>query len=673
MEISGNDGARTTPVGARLLAQIRAAAARYRAAGADRSEIERRRAAGSRYPDDDNLLQLRAARLVEQHEVPGQVLLATSPDETGPRLAERIIGATDDLQSLNFLARGMRAAACVARIWFSTGGPIQPQATGFLVSPSLLLTNHHVFPDAATARGAFAEFGAEMGIDNDLPTHTTRYTADPDTLFLTDERLDFSLVALTPGGDGRPAGQIFGYVGLIAADGKLVVGDPVNVIGHPEGRLKEIAIRQNRFTQRFDDFYQYETDTEPGNSGSPVFNDQWEAVALHHAGVPAHDASGAVLDLHDRPWRPEQGLAEVKWIANEGVRVSVILARLAALATDDAQRALLAELGPASGLGSAPAVSPTVPAPRPPGDAAALAAGTEAATEAVTAVGVTGRPGAFGGRVRLVFVHGRSQQGHDPEELRRTWAAGLNSGLTMAGLPTVDPQDVWFPFYGDRLVQVMESAQPVEPSLSGSGQELYGRLLDEAARRSGMPTSGRVAVTESIWDDVVGSVHEPLSWLAAHTGLDRLVIQTAFKDVAAYLDQDDTRNAVLDQVLAGMPADGPVVLVAHSLGTVVAMDLLTRLGPAAPVAGLITVGSPLGMEAVYTHLRVGGPHLPAIAGAWFNAWCPTDPVAIGCPLADEWSGLAAECTVSNPLDRPHDIGAYLGHREVATAIGRLLA
>lgn len=665
MEISGNDEARVAPVNELLVRQIRAAAGRYLAAAAERGEIDRRRAAGRRFPDEDDRLQLRAARLVEQHEVPGQVLLATSPEESGPRLAERIIGATNDLQSLNFLARGLRAAACVARIWYSTGGPVQPQATGFLVGPSLLLTNHHVFPDPATAGGAFAEFGAEMGIDNDLPVHTTRFTPDPDTLFLTDEELDFTLVALRPGGDGRPPGQIFGHLGLIAAEGKLVVGDPVNVIGHPDGRLKEIAIRDNRFTQRFDDFLQYETDTEPGNSGSPVFNDQWEAVGLHHSGVPAHDDSGAVLNLQGLPWQPEQGLAQIRWIANEGVRVSVILARLGALAANGEQRALLAQLGAGSGLGSAPTVRTGVPMPRSPVEAAPGA-------EAIVVTGMAGRPDAFGGRVRLVFVHGRSQQGHDPAQLRRGWAAGLNSGLTMAGLPTVDPEDVWFPFYGDRLVSVMESALPVEAPLSASAQGLYEQLLDEAARRAGMPAAGQVAVTESIWDHVVGTVHEPLGWIAAHTGVDRLVIRAAFRDVAAYLDHDDTRAAVLDQVLAGLPGSGPVVLVAHSLGTVVAMDLLTRLGPRLPVAGLITVGSPLGMDTVYSRLRVGGAHLPPIAGPWFNAWCPTDPVAIGCPLADDWSGLGAECAVANPHDRAHDIGAYLAHPEVATAIGRLL-
>ncbi|WP_406280076.1 trypsin-like serine peptidase [Embleya sp. NBC_00896] len=660
----------------RLTRQIRAAGARYRATEAVRVAIDERRAAGMRFPDDGGRLEQRAARLVERHEVPGRLLLATAPDEDGFRLAERIIGASNDLQSLNFLTRGVRAAACVARVWYSTGGPVQPQATGFLVAPRLLLTNHHVFPDAATARGAFAEFGAEMGIDNELPTNTTRFTPDPDTLFLTDEDLDFTLVAMRPGGDGRLPGQVFGRVALIAAEGKLVVGDPVNVIGHPDGRLKEIAIRENRFAQRFDDFLQYETDTEPGNSGSPVFNDQWEAVALHHSGVPAHDDAGAVLNLQGRPWEPAQGLAAIKWIANEGVRVSAILRRLGELAAGDAQRALLAELGPASGLGSAPGPRTALPAPR-----TAVAAGGGA--EAIAHAGVRGRAGAFGGRVQLVLVHGRSQQGRDPAVLRRSWAAGLNSGLTMAGLPTVDPEDAWFPFYGNRLAEVMESIEateaiesidsvaPVEASLSPSARVLYGRLLDEAARRAGMPAE-QVVANEGVWGGVVGAMRGPLGWIAAHTGVDRAVIKTAFRDVAAYLDANDTREAVLEQVLDCVPTSGSVVVVAHSLGTVVAMDLLPRLAGRVTVAGLVTAGSPLGLDTVYSRLRVGGPHLPPIAGPWLNVWCPTDPVAIGCPLTDDWSGLGAERVVANPHDRAHDIGAYLSHPEIATAIGRLL-
>ena len=50
---------------------------------------------------------------------------------------------------------------------------------------------------------------------------------------------------------------------------------------------------------------------------------------------------------------------------------------------------------------------------------------------------------------------------------------------------------------------------------------------------------------------------------------------------------------------------GEVVLVAHSLGTVVAYDVLHELGAAARVRRFVTLGSPLGIEEVQDHLRQG--------------------------------------------------------------------
>ncbi|WP_233508237.1 hypothetical protein [Spongiactinospora gelatinilytica] len=164
-----------------------------------------------------------------------------------------------------------------------------------------------------------------------------------------------------------------------------------------------------------------------------------------------------------------------------------------------------------------------------------------------------------------------------------------------------------------------------------------------------------------------------MSWLAGTTGLDRLVIAGIFGDVAAYLDDQRIREAVLDCVLQAMPQDGRLVLVSHSLGTVVAMDLLTRLGPRADVELLVTAGSPLGMDAVNRRLLAGGPRRPDRVARWVNTWCPLDPVAIACPLRGHWPGEPAEIPVANPASRAHDIEEYLAHPEVAQVIGTSLA
>ena len=74
----------------------------------------------------------------------------------------------------------------------------------------------------------------------------------------------------------------YGYIQL----DKVTVqrNDFVNIIQHPAGQFKKITLYHNIVTNTTDRIVQYLTDTMPGSSGSPVFNSQWEVVALHHSG-----------------------------------------------------------------------------------------------------------------------------------------------------------------------------------------------------------------------------------------------------------------------------------------------------------------------------------------------------------------------------------------------------
>ncbi|MFJ1567897.1 trypsin-like serine peptidase [Streptomyces erythrochromogenes] len=81
----------------------------------------------------------------------------------------------------------------------------------------------------------------------------------------------------------------FGSLPLKEAQGKAVIGELVSIIQHPNGEPKQLALRDDQIVDVLDDFVHYSADTARGSSGAPVFNDQWEVVALHHAavGVPA--------------------------------------------------------------------------------------------------------------------------------------------------------------------------------------------------------------------------------------------------------------------------------------------------------------------------------------------------------------------------------------------------
>jgi V8-like Glu-specific endopeptidase len=636
---------------------------RYRSTAPERAEIERRQAeTGTPVVDSAEQVRARAEHLLNSGAVSvGTIARALPGAETVSAVdLERILGAASEMQGVAFLSRGVRAARTVARIAIVQRGRRAGFGSGFLVGERLLLTNNHVLPDPATAAESFADFDFEVD-DEGLAKPVVRYQLAPEVLFLTNVDLDATLVAVKPGRDGRLPGAAQGWNRLIAQQGKIVTGEPVNIVGHPDARPKETALRDNALLNQLEDFLHYKTDTEPGNSGSPVFNDQWEVVALHHAGVPGAGGGG-------------------DWVANEGARVSVLLRWLDGITLPPPQDAVRSELGPQA----QPEEEPTVTGGATAGGRVEplSAQPVEAASGAIR--GGRGIPGRRVGARQIVFLHGRGQQGHDPATLRAEWAGGLARGLAAAGLPPLDAKDAWFPYYGDILAALtangreraaaealgagLTTAEAYAPD-DASARGLYAALIDEAAKRAGMPAGERAEAKEAgFLGGLVALLQRPLSWVANRSGLDDVVIAMIFRDVAVYLDREPVRAAVLSSVRETVPPDGEVVLVAHSLGTVVALDLLEQL-PGVTVRLLVTAGSPLGMDSVHKRLLAGGPKRPARVGTWLNAWAAADAVAIGCPLTDIWGDVHNVLT-QNRKDRAHDIDEYLSAAEVAREIGR---
>jgi endonuclease G len=236
---------------------------------------------------------------------------------------ERILGKSD-LMGINFLEIGTRAARAVCRIQVrDLFGRVQGYGTGFMVSPTLLLTNHHVLETLDSCRRSLAEFNFE---DDEMfvPKESKTFPLEPERFFHTSVELDFTLVAVRPSATDGSALTDFGHLRLRSDSGKSLVGEFLTIVQHPSGATKQVALRENKLIDVLPYFVHYSTDTMPGSSGSPAFNDQWEVVALHHAGVQKRDRRGRVLAKNGRLWKPEMGEDEIAWIANEGVRLSSI-------------------------------------------------------------------------------------------------------------------------------------------------------------------------------------------------------------------------------------------------------------------------------------------------------------------------------------------------------------
>ncbi|MEU3255369.1 serine protease [Streptomyces sp. NPDC006997] len=246
----------------------------------------------------------------------------------------------DDSLWLSFLSRGLTAARAVCRVvTMLPRRPVTPEGTGVLISPRLLLTNHHVVPEPQRAVG----MGAQLGYEHDdegreLPCEERPLA--PETFFFTvpTSDLDFTVVAL---GGNPPRSTV--CVPLIEQGGKVLKGEALNVVHHPGGERKRVSIRQNRLVSEDEFWLRYTSDTRRGSSGAPVFNDQWEMVALHHGGVPALDEEGHRITRTGEPWNRSMGEDAALYRWNEGARVSRIVRRFREADLPDGQWALLAE------------------------------------------------------------------------------------------------------------------------------------------------------------------------------------------------------------------------------------------------------------------------------------------------------------------------------------------
>lgn len=271
-----------------------------------------------------------------------------------PNGHERVIGESD-LLSINFLDRGRRCADAICRIKLPMDGG-HAYGTGFLVGPRLLLTNNHVIASPAEAAQAEAEFGYDHDLDG-VVRQPAQFNLDPRSLFFTSTELDVTLVAVAAFAESGVPLDRYGWLPLIPLSGKSVDGEWVSIIQHPGGQPKQIAIHASQIIKlppevegvNLAKFIHYSTDTEPGSSGAPVFNDQWQVVAIHHKAVPAP---------HQRVGAPP------KWVGNEGVRISAIFRLLERNRFEDEHAALaLDRIGRA--MGFAPLAQPELSALAP--------------------------------------------------------------------------------------------------------------------------------------------------------------------------------------------------------------------------------------------------------------------------------------------------------------------
>ncbi|MET4455579.1 hypothetical protein [Bradyrhizobium sp. RT3b] len=281
--------------------------------------------------------------------------------------------------------------------------------------------------------------------------------------------------------------------------------------------------------------------------------------------------------------------------------------------------------------------------------------------------------------MRMLLVHGRSQGGKDAVKLKSEWLTALKFGLELKGLTLPSDATVDFPFYGDRLDEfVRQFDLPADPAIIPKGSPAFEEFAAfrrdvavDLQAKAGIPD---IAVQAEYRGGTTEKGVENWEWVQAIirlldrniTGISQTTIEVFLRDVFLYTRRHAVSSAI-DAIVRDMFAENTAVVVGHSLGSVVAYNVLRAAEHKVPF--YVSVGSPLAIRAIRKSLS---PICnPTGAGGWHNIYDNRDVVAL-YPLDknnfDVEPSIKNYGSVQNNTSNRHGIVGYLNDANTAEII-----
>lgn len=290
--------------------------------------------------------------------------------------------------------------------------------------------------------------------------------------------------------------------------------------------------------------------------------------------------------------------------------------------------------------------------------------------------------------MRMILIHGINQQGKSAEMILKAWVDRLHQTYAAHGPnPLGRLSKVEAAFYGDTLEEL--SSAKFKDQAIALGAELTTDDFDEFAVEAMKDIALRLGLDPAKIPAADGTIVVPQGaginkeWLKAlaraieavsplHGTLALRVLGQAH----AYIRNQHIHDEVNKRVRPLFEDDEPMIVVSHSLGTIVAYSLLREFARnnrprQSPL--LVTLGSPLGIDSV--RKGFAKPRIrPANVQRWVNGADPEDFVALRAELTSDTfgSGIENYADIDNGYDDPHDILQYLKDPRISNAIAQAI-
>lgn len=287
--------------------------------------------------------------------------------------------------------------------------------------------------------------------------------------------------------------------------------------------------------------------------------------------------------------------------------------------------------------------------------------------------------------MRLLLVHGRAQEGKSSDVIEQEWMSALRRGFQLAGVREPADLKIDAPFYGDTLADLLKTRNLPQAdgvaTRGGASDDGYAAFLEEVATQ----VSGDDKITHREIEQELGPKPQPRGpenweWVQAiirlidrrTPGVSSFSIGQLLRDVFVYVNDAPVRRRI-NKLVADQLTGEPTVVIAHSLGSVVAYEVL-RQHSGNSMPRLVTVGSPLGIRAIRNRLATPLT-MPAGLDDWYNAFDQRDVVAL-YPLDVANFGIKPPIKnfpfVNNHTDNRHGIDGYLDDADVAHQVAAAL-